>query len=164
MGHIYPFCVFLHEFFATLETFWRISTKHMRCWRTYCAVCPRWCYYCCWLVSTIFGILAVAGLPSAVDICDVLLYLLLLLNVLVVSFCCCCWCPRWMLLSSCGPTADDIYDDAIVPATAVIYDSCFCCHPYCVGGPGVVFIPAIACIPAVVSSHDIAVILAVACC
>jgi hypothetical protein len=65
---------------------------------------------------------------------------------------------------SSGPTADDIYDDAIVPANAVISDSCFCWHAYCVGGPVVVFIHAVACVPAVGSSHDIAVILAVACC
>jgi hypothetical protein len=29
------------------------------------------CSYCCWLVSTISGILAVAGLSSSVDVCDV---------------------------------------------------------------------------------------------
>jgi len=32
---------------------------------------PCRCYYCYWLVSTIFDILAVAGLSSAVDVCDV---------------------------------------------------------------------------------------------
>jgi hypothetical protein len=52
----------------------------------------------------------------------------------------------------------DIKDDAVVPAAAAISD------PYCVGCPVVTFIPAVACVPAVVSSHDIAVILAVDCC
>ncbi len=53
-----------------------------------------------------------------------LLYLLLLLNVLVESSCLCCWCPCWMLLSSLlsilAGTVNDIHDDAIVPAAAVI--------------------------------------------
>ncbi len=41
---------------------------------------------------------------------------------------------------------------------------CFCWRPYCVGGPVVVFIPAVPCFSAVVSGHDDAVILNVACC
>jgi hypothetical protein len=65
-----------------------------------------------------------------------------------------------------GPTADDIHDDAVIPAAAVISEqhSCFCCHPTCVGGPVVAFIPAVAGVPAVVSGYDIAVIQAVDCC
>ncbi len=78
-----------------------------------------------------------------------------LLNVVIFS-----------AVNSSGPSVDDIHDDAIVPAAAAISDfnsiSAFvgilcwrsCCR----------FIPDVACIPAVVSSHDIAVILAVACC
>ncbi len=48
--------------------------------------------------------------------------------------------------------------------------NCFCKHPcfwwrsYFVGGPVVAFLPAVACIPADVSSHDIAVIINVVCC
>ncbi len=64
---------------------------------------------------------------------------------------------------SSGPTADNIHDNAVVSAAAVISDFkkhfCFCCYPYCVGGNVVTFIPAVACVPAVVSSHDISVIL-----
>ncbi len=79
------------------------------------------------------------------------------------------------------PTADDIHDVPIDHAAAVISDvnsvpaycsqlhyfcknPCFCCCLYCVGGPVVAFIPAVACFPAVVNGHDIAVILAVTCC
>jgi hypothetical protein len=40
--------------------------------------------------------------------------------------------------------------------------NCFSWRPYCVGGPVVAFIPAVACVPAVVSGLDIAVILKVA--
>ncbi len=39
----------------------------------------------------------------------------------------------------------------------------FCCwRPYCVGGSAVAFINAVACVPAVVGGHVVAVILAVA--
>ncbi len=78
-------------------------------------------------VSTIYGILAIACLPSAVDVCDVpivsvvvalcssceilLLLLVSLLNVAVFS-----------TVYSGGRTADDIQDDAVVPAAAVISD------------------------------------------
>ncbi len=41
---------------------------------------------------------------------------------------------------------------------------CVSWRPYSVGGPVVAFIPAVACVTAVVSDHDIAVILNVACC
>jgi hypothetical protein len=84
-----------------------------------------------------FWLLAVAGLPSAVDYCDVPVvsaavvkctsceFLLLLLPY--------CWCPCLILLSSLllltvllsgsgGPTAVDIHDVPIVPAAAVISD------------------------------------------
>ncbi len=40
----------------------------------------------------------------------------------------------------------------------------FCKDPCCVGCPVVAFIPAVACVPADVSGHDIAVILNLACC
>ncbi len=43
----------------------RIPQKLMCCYRPYC------CQYCCWLVFSISGILAIAGLPSAVDVCDI---------------------------------------------------------------------------------------------
>ncbi len=69
-----------------------------------------------------------------------------------------------------GPTADDIHDDAVVPAAVVIFD--FNSIPGFAVNHTVLavllllsaFIPAVACVPAVVSCHDIAVILAVACC
>jgi hypothetical protein len=45
MGNFYSFYIFLHEFFAVLTTFWRISAKThellasiLCCWRPYCAV------------------------------------------------------------------------------------------------------------------------------
>jgi hypothetical protein len=79
------------------------------------------------LVSTISGFLAVAGLPSAVDICDVLIvsatvskfsnceFLLLLLvsllNIVVFS-----------TVYSSRPTADSIHDDGNAPAAAAISD------------------------------------------
>jgi hypothetical protein len=40
---------------------------------------------CCWLVSTIFGILVVAGLPSAIDAVMFLLPLLLLASLHAVA-------------------------------------------------------------------------------
>jgi hypothetical protein len=50
------------------------------------------------------------------------------------------------------PIADDLHDDAIVSAAEVISDfnsiPAFCWHPYCVGGPVVALIPAVACVPA----------------
>jgi hypothetical protein len=55
------------------------------------------------------------------------------------------------------------HDNAIAPSAAVISDF-NSWHPYCVGSPLVAFIPAVVCVPAVVSGHDIAAILAVACC
>ncbi len=66
------------------------------------------------------------------------------------------------------PTADDIHDDAVVPPAAVIFD--FNNVPAFAVIHTVLavllllsaFIPAAACVPAVVSGHDIAVILAVA--
>jgi hypothetical protein len=73
-----------------------------------------------------------------------------------------------MFLLSLLLLLNDIHhDDAIAPSAAVIsieQHTCFCWHPYCVGGPVVTFIPAVAYVPAVESRHDIAVILAVACC
>jgi hypothetical protein len=75
MRNFYSFLGLSSQIFRVyLKTFWRISAKHRSCWRPYCAVgvpSDAIFYYCCWLVSTISGILAVAGLPSAVDICDV---------------------------------------------------------------------------------------------
>ncbi len=67
---------FLHlslRTFTVPKTFWRISAKHMSCWRPYCAVgVTADAIYCCWLVSIISGILAVAGHPpSVVDVWDV---------------------------------------------------------------------------------------------
>jgi hypothetical protein len=50
--------VFLANFHGTHE----FLTSIFCCW------CPCWCYYCCWLVSTISGILAIACLFSAVDV------------------------------------------------------------------------------------------------
>ncbi len=91
--------------------------------------------HCCWLVSTISGILVVIAFPSAVD-AVMFLYSLLLL----ASHKCCC---RLHCFSK---------------------HHCFWCHPYCVGSHVVAFIPAVACVPAVVSGHDIAVVLNVACC
>ncbi len=42
----------------------------MSCWHPYCAVgVPA--DYCCLLVSTFSGVLAIACLPFAVDVCDV---------------------------------------------------------------------------------------------
>jgi hypothetical protein len=38
MGNFYSFLCLSHEFFAGLKTFWRISVKHMTCWRPYCVV------------------------------------------------------------------------------------------------------------------------------
>ncbi len=77
-------------------------------------------------------------------------------------------------------SADKIHDVPLVPAPVVIFNgvpvvvglpacwlhylcknSCFFWHPWCIGCPVVAFTPAVACIPAVVSNHDIAVILAV---
>jgi hypothetical protein len=43
--------------------------------------------------STISGILAVAGLPSAIDVCNVPIVSADAANVLVVDSCCCCWRP-----------------------------------------------------------------------
>jgi hypothetical protein len=77
-----------------------------------------------------FWLLVVAGLPSAVDVCDIsaavakcsscdflLLLLASLLNVAVFSTV--ADCPT---VCSCGPTAEDIHDVPIVPAAAVISD------------------------------------------
>jgi hypothetical protein len=47
---------------------------------------------------------------------------------------------------------------------SLIQHSCFCWHPFCVGGPVVAFISVVSCVPAVVNGHDIAVILALSCC
>ena len=66
-----------------------------------------------------------------------------------------------------GPTADDFHDDAIVLAAAVISDltAFLLLLASILGGDTVVaFIPDVACVPAAVSGHDMAVILAVACC
>jgi hypothetical protein len=41
-------------------------------------------------ISTISLIPAVAGLPSVVDVCDVLIVSTVVANVLVVTSCCCC--------------------------------------------------------------------------
>jgi hypothetical protein len=77
-----------------------------------------------------------------------LLSLLLLLNVLddvagVHAECC---CLLYSLLNFGTPTADDIHDDALVPAAAITSDfnsiPAFCCHPYCDSSPVVAFIPA----------------------
>jgi hypothetical protein len=80
-----------------------------------------------------FWLLVVAGLPSAIDVCDVpmvsaavaewfsceflLLLLVSLLNVAVFSTV--ANCPT---VCSGGPAADDILDVPIVPAAAVISD------------------------------------------
>ncbi len=142
MGNFYSFLRLSHEFFAVLKTFWQISAKlmsflhlspenfretHELLASILCFWCPFWCYYCCWLVSTISSFLAVVGLPSAVDICDVLIvsatvskfssceFLLLLLvsllNIVVFS-----------TVYSSSPTADSIHDDANAPAAAAISD------------------------------------------
>jgi len=70
------------------------------------------------------------GLPSAVDAVMFLLSLLLLASLY-----------------------------AVAGFTVFCKHPCFYWRPYCVGGPVVAFIPAVACVPAVVSGHDIAVIL-----
>ncbi len=72
------------SFFINFLLFWRLFGEFP--WNTgVCCWCPCWCFSCCWLVSTISGILAIADLPSAVTSVMFLLSLLLLLNVLVVS-------------------------------------------------------------------------------
>jgi hypothetical protein len=126
MGNSYPFYLFLKEFFAIhLTTFWRISAKThelsasiLCCWRP-----------CCWRLLS--GILAVAGLPSAVDAVMFLLSLLQLASLHAVA----------------GFTVF-----ASIPA----FD---CVHTACVGAPVVSYIPAVACVPAVVSGHYTAVSL-----
>jgi hypothetical protein len=107
----------------------------MSCWRPYCAVgVPA---DASWLVSTISDNLVVAGLPSAVDAVMFLLSLLLLASLHAVA---------GFTVFARIPAFDGVQ--------AVLVH----------GGPVVAFIPAVACIPAVVRGHDIAVILNVACC
>jgi hypothetical protein len=81
------------------------------------------------LVSLLFGILAVAGLHSVVDTVKFLLSLLH-----------CSWPPSMVLLFTVF---------ASIPA----FD---CVHTACVGATVVAYIPAVACLPAVGSYHDIA--------
>ncbi len=138
-------------------------------------------------IATYFGIPAVEGLPYAVDAMFLSAVFASVANILVVSSCCCCWCPCWMLLysrlsDSGDPAAVGIHDVPIVPTDAVTFDvnsvpdvvglpacccrlhlckqSQFCWSPYYFSRPVVAFIPAVACISAVVSSHASAVILA----
>ncbi len=80
--------------------------------------------------SLLSGIVAVVGLPSAVDDVMFLLSLLQLASLYVAGF--------------------------IVFASIPAFD---CVHTACVGAPVVSYISAVACIPAVVSGHDIAVSL-----
>jgi hypothetical protein len=61
-----------------------------------------------------------------------------------------------------GPTADDFHDDAIVLAAAVISDltAFLLLLASILGGDTVVaFIPAVACVPAVISGHDTLLLL-----
>ncbi len=81
----------------------------------------------------------------------------------------------FLLSDSGGPAAVDTHDVPIVPAAAVISDfnsvppvvgfparrlhyfckhSRFCRHHYCVGCPFVAFLPAVACISAVVGTRQ----------
>jgi hypothetical protein len=52
------FCVFLHEFFAVLKTFWRIRGTHELLASILCCWCPCWCYHCCLLVWHLCHILS----------------------------------------------------------------------------------------------------------
>ncbi len=107
---------------------------------------------------------------SAVGIQIVLLASQLMLVLMLASLyyfwhpCCygspfCCW--RWDV-----PTVSAAV--GLPPSCSWLHcfckHPCFWCRPYCVGGRAVAFIPAAACFSAVVSSHDIAVIINVACC
>jgi hypothetical protein len=83
------------------------------------------------LVSLLSGILAFAGLPSAVDAVMFLLSLLQLASLHAVA--------SFSVFAS-------------IPA----FD---CIHTACLGAPVVAYIPAVACVTAVVSGHDIAVSL-----
>ena len=141
MGNFNFFYAFLHELFAILTTFWQISEKKL----TSC-LCP----YC------------------AVGIHIVMLVSLLMLVLLLASLyyfwhpCCCssAFC--------CRPCDVPIVSAAVGLTRCCCWLHCFCkdpCfwwHPYFVCGPVIALIPA--CVPAVVSSHDIAIILNGACC
>jgi hypothetical protein len=65
----------------------------MSCWRSYCAVGIPADASTVDGISTISCISTVAGLPSAVDVCDVPIVSVAIANVLAVSSCCRCWCP-----------------------------------------------------------------------
>jgi hypothetical protein len=52
----------------------------------------------------------------------------------------------------------------LLPASLFLQASLIWWRPYCVGSAVVAFIPAVGCIPTVVSGHYIAVILNGACC
>ncbi len=122
---------------SQISPFWWLFREFPQNWHLYSAVGAPADARTVASSSTIFDIPAVAGLPSAVGICD-LPIVSTVSYVLVVRSCCCCWCPCWILLSSLlycyqlsyilsdsGSPTSVIHDVPIVPVTSAVYTVLF---------------------------------------
>ncbi len=149
------FLLLFTSFFTNFSALWwlygEFPRKLMTCWRPYCAVAVHNVVLapilCCWRPY------CAVGVPA--DASTVVGYRLFYFwHPCSYGSPLCCWrCDVPIVSASVG----------LPPCCRRLH--CFCKHlcfwrrPYCVGGPVVALIPAVACFSAIVSSHDITVIL-----